>query len=132
MRDVLGLLGLALRAGRLEVGEDLAGEACRFRRCRLLVTARDAAENTRRKAEYFAQEGQCLLLELPCSKAELGAALGRASCAMAAVTDLGFAQAAAERLAREEPEKYAQIAEKLSVKGKRAAERKKKKAKVKA
>lgn len=126
MNDGLGLLGLALRAGRLEAGEDPAGEACRARRCRLLVTAADAAENTRRKAGYFAEEGQCILLELPWTKAELGGALGRGSCAVAAVTDLGLARAVAERLAREAPEKYGPAAEKLQVKAKRSAERKKK------
>lgn len=126
MNEVLGLLGLALRGGRLEAGEECAGEACRLRRCRLLVTARDAGESTRRKAEALAEESQCVLLELPCSKGELGAALGKGSCAVAAVTDLGLAQAAAERLARQEPETYAPAAERLRVKAKRSAERKKK------
>ncbi len=39
MNSALSLMGLALRAGRLEVGEDPAGDACRTRRCRLLLVA---------------------------------------------------------------------------------------------
>ena len=39
MNSALSMAGMALRAGRLEVGEDPAGDACRERRCRLLLTA---------------------------------------------------------------------------------------------
>ena len=127
MDNTLSMIGLALRAGRLEAGEDPAGDACRERRCRLLLTAADAAENTLRKAEHFAEQGQCLTLALPWSKTELGAALGRGSCALAAVTDLGLALAIAEKLARADAETYGEAAERLRLKAERAAERKEKK-----
>lgn len=123
MDSALGMIGLALRAGRLEAGEDPAGEACRERRCRLLLTASDAAENTLRRAERFVEEGQCLALALPYTKAELGGALGRGSCAVAAVTDLGLAQAIVEKLG----ERCGETAEKLRRKAERAAQRKAKK-----
>ena len=123
MDSALSMIGMALRAGRLECGEDPAGDACLERRCRLLLTAGDAAENTLRKAERFAEEGQCLTLSLPCSKAELGAALGRGTCAVAAVTDLGLALAVVEKLG----EPYRETAEKLRRKAERAAQRKEKK-----
>lgn len=123
MDNALAMTGLALRAGRLEAGEDPAGDACREKRCRLLLIAHDAAENTRRKAEHFAALGQCLALELPYGKAELGAALGRGTCALAAVTDLGLALAIAEKLGPQ----YGAAAEKLRLKAERAARRKEKK-----
>ena len=123
MDSALSMTGMALRAGRLEAGEDPAGDACRERRCRLLLTASDAAENTLRKAERFAEEGQCLILSLPYSKTELGAALGRGTCAVAAVTDLGLALAIVEKLG----EPYRETAEKLRLKAERAAQRKEKK-----
>lgn len=123
----LGMAGMALRAGRLEAGEEASGDACQYKKCRLLLVARDAGEGTRRRAGSFAEKGSCLLAEMPCSKEELGAALGRKSCAVAAVTDLGLAQAIAERLAAEDPEKYGGIAGRLRVKAARAAERKGKK-----
>lgn len=126
MNDALGMIGMALRAGRLEVGDESAGDACREKRCRLLLVARDAAEGSRRRAGHFAEEGQCLLAEVSCSREELGAALGRGSCAVAAVTDLGLAQAIVQRLAREEPERYGDIAERLRLKAERAAQRREK------
>ena len=58
-------------------------------------------------------------------KEELGAAVGRTACAMLAITDVGFAEAVAKKLAAANPEKYAQSAEKLHVKAERAAQRRK-------
>ncbi len=125
MDKALSMIGLALRAGRLEAGEDPAGDACRERRCRLLLTASDAGSNTLHKAEHFADLGQCLTLALPYTKAELGAALGRGTCALAAVTDLGLAAAITEKLP--DQERYGGTLEKLRVKAERAAQRKEKK-----
>ena len=119
------MAGMALRAGRLEVGSDASADACRYKRCRLLLLAAGAGEDAQRRAARLAEEGQCLLAELPCSKEDLGAALGRKSCAMAAVTDLGLAQAIVQKL--EEPEKYSELAGKLRIKAARAAQRKEKK-----
>ena len=127
--DALRMTGMALRAGRLEVGDEASGDACQYKRCRLLLLTSDAGEGAQRRASYFAEEGQCLLAELPCSKEELGAALGRKSCAMAAVTDLGLAQAIVQKLAQEEPEKYGEMAERLRLKAQRAAQRREKTAK---
>ncbi|MBD5161484.1 MAG: 50S ribosomal protein L7 [Oscillibacter sp.] len=125
--DALLMTGMALRAGRLEVGDEAAGDACQCKRCRLLLVAADAGESARRRAARFAEEGQCLLAELPCSREELGAALGRKSCAMAAVTDLGLARAIVERLAQADPEAFGETAERLRLKAARAARRKEKK-----
>lgn len=123
MNSALSMAGMALRAGRLEVGEDPAGDACRERRCRLLLTASDAGESTLRRSARFAQEGQCLILALPFTREELGAALGRGSCAIAAVTDLGLARAIADRLAAQDPERYGEAAQRLRLKAERAAQR---------
>lgn len=130
MNDTLGMIGMALRAGRLEVGDEASGDACRYKRCRLLLLAASAGEGAQRRAAYFSEEGQCLLAEVPCSKEELGAALGRKSCAMAAVTDLGLAQAIVRRMAQAAPEQYGGMAERLRVKAERAAQRRGKNAKV--
>ena len=119
MDNVLTMVGLALRAGRLAVGEEPVGTACRARDCRLLLLASDAADNTVRRAERFAQAGQCLTASLPCSREELGAAVGRGSCAMAAVTDTGLAGAIAQR----DPERYGELARRLEVKARRADQR---------
>ena len=126
MDNTLSMIGLALRAGRLEVGDEAAGDACRYKRCRLLLLAAGAGEGAQRRAAYFSEEGQCLLAEVPCSKEELGAALGRKSCAMAALTDLGLAQAVVEKLVQAEPAKFSEMADRLRLKAERAARRREK------
>lgn len=120
---VLKLLGLAMRAKRLAVGEEPVGAVCRARDCRLILVARDAAENTFRRVRHFADAGQCLWISVPFTKEELGSAVGRTSCAMMALTDIGFAEAVAGKLATVAPEKYQQTAQQLSVKASRAAQR---------
>ena len=124
MDKVLGMLGLAKKAGRLEVGEEPVGGAARAREARLILVAQDAADNTIRRVRHFADAGQCLWVKVPATKDELGRAVGRTSCAMVAVTDIGFAEAAAKKLAVVD-EAFAETAERLAVKAQRAAERRK-------
>ena len=128
MENILSLLGLAKKAGRLEVGEEPVGSAARAHDARLILLASDAADNTVRRAKHFAEAGACLCAGIPASKEELGSAVGRTSCAMLALTDIGFAEAVAKKLASADAERYGEIARKLSVKAARAAERKKEQA----
>ena len=122
--NILSLLGLALRGGRLVAGEEPVEGAARAKDARVLLLAADAADNTRRRCEHFAQAGNCLWLRLPFTKAELGRAVGRTSVAIVAVTDIGLANAVVHRLAELDPVKYDEAAAKLELKAKRAAERK--------
>lgn len=117
------MLGLAHKAGRVEIGEEPVGSAARARKARIILVASDAAAGSVRRAMSFANTGICLCLVIPATKDELGRALGRTSCAMAAVTDIGFADAVAKKLAALEPEKYESAAERMAVKAQRARER---------
>ena len=103
---ILHLLGLAKKAGRLEIGEEPVGAAARAHQARVLLLAADAAPNTVRRAAHFGEAGGALWLQMPFTKAELGEQLGRSSCAMLAVTDFGFAAALAEKLAARDEERY--------------------------
>ena len=120
---ILSLLGLALRGGNLVVGEEPVEAVARARDARVLLLASDAADNTRRRVEHFAEAGQCLWLRIPFTKAELGRAVGRSSAAVTAVTDIGLANTIVHRLAELDPVKYDEAAAKLELKAKRAAER---------
>lgn len=120
---ILSLLGLALRGGNLAVGEEPVEAVARARDARVLLLASDAADNTRRRVEHFAEAGQCLWLRIPFTKAELGRAVGRSSAAVTAVTDIGLANTIVHRLAELDPVKYDEAAAKLELKAKRAAER---------
>ena len=104
----MNLIGLAQKAGRLAVGEEPTGAAARARDARLILVAADAAE----KAVALVRD----------KARALGRAVGRSSCAMLAVMDIGFAEAIAKKLA-EGDERFAETAEKLAVKARRAAER---------
>lgn len=124
---ILHLLGLARKAGRLEIGEEPVGAACRARQARLVLLARDAAANTRRRCAHFGQAGDVLWLELPFDKEAVGLALGRGPCAMLALTDAGFAAAAAAKLAARDPERYGPAAQQLRGKADRVLQRQKEK-----
>ena len=117
------MLGLAHKAGRVEIGEEPVGSAARAKKARIILVASDAATGSVRRAMSFANTGSCLCLVIPATKNELGRALGRTSCAMAAVTDIGFADAVAKKLAALEPKKYESAAERMAVKAQRARER---------
>ena len=103
MDSMTSLLGLALRAGRLAVGEEPVGAACRAHKAYLLLLACDAADNTIRRAHQFTQAVKTIPLTLPLDKAALGGCLGRESCAMVALTDVGLASAAAKKLEAADP-----------------------------
>ena len=91
MEKILSMIGLAHKAGRVEIGEEPVGSAARAKKARIILVAGDAAASSVRRAMGFANTGSCLCLVIPASKEELGRALGRTSCAMAAITDMGFA-----------------------------------------
>lgn len=127
MDSTSSLLGLALRAGRLAVGEEPVEAACRTHKAHLLLLACDAADNTIRRAAQFTQAGKTLCLTLPLDKAALGGCLGRASCAMAAVTDVGLAASVAEKLAQADPAAYGEAHTLLAQRAVRAKKRREKK-----
>lgn len=122
---ILSMLGLAHKAGQVAIGEEPTGAACRAKDARVLFLAADAADNTRRRARSFADTGSCPLLTLPADKDDLGRALGRTSCAMCAVTDIGFAGALAKKLAAMDAEAYGEAAAALEEKAKKADKRRK-------
>lgn len=124
------LLGLALRGGNLVTGGDAVQAAAYAGQIRLLMLSADASPHVCRDAQTWAERGNCLLIALPCDKAELGGALGRGNVAVAALTDTGLAAAVGERLAQLDPARYTDTAERLKRKVERAGERKAAKARA--
>ena len=123
--DQLGLIGIAWKARRLAVGEDPVGEACRDHSARLVLVACDAAENSASRAEKFTGHGKIPCVIAPCTKEELGRALGRKSCAMVALTDRGLAATLMNKLAEMDPERYGPCAETLTAAAERELTRRK-------
>ena len=96
---ILSMIGLAKKAGQVAIGEEPVGSAARAKDARVILVAQDAAAGSVRRAMSFGQTGACLCLTVPFDKDQLGRALGRTSCAMAAITDIGFAEAIVKKLA---------------------------------
>ena len=126
MREkTLNLLGLMRRANALQVGETNAGAAVRGGKAKLLLLARDASDNARGRAEGFLFGRNAIGLTLPFTKAEISAHVGVSGCSMAAVTDIGFANALMKLLVELSPGEYEEIAAQVEQRFSRAERRKK-------
>ncbi len=121
----LDLLGLMRKAGAIEIGETNTGAACKDGKARLLILACDASDNACRRAEQFVNGRRTLLVKVPFSKEEISDKTGKPGCSMAAITDLGFANAFVKDLSETEPGLYAEAAESLSARYSKALRRKK-------
>ena len=121
--QMLSMLGLAKKAGRVEIGEEPVGAAARAKKARVILVAQDAGPSSQRRAFSFAETGACLCLTVPADKDALGRSLGRTSVAMCAVTEIGFAGAVVKKLAAMDPERYGAAAAQLDGKAQRAMER---------
>ncbi len=124
---ILHLLGLARKAGRLELGEEPVGALCRARHARLVLLASNAAPNTHRRAAHFGEAGNVLYLTLPHTKEELGFHFGRGSVAMMALSDAGLAASVVKKLAAMDPERYGPAAQQLNTKAERMLQRQREK-----
>ncbi|MDR3311040.1 MAG: hypothetical protein LBS90_06800 [Oscillospiraceae bacterium] len=97
----LSLLGLARRAGCLEIGGEAVNAAVRHGRAMLVLTASDASEGTKRRARGCAAGGGAEYIELERTKFELGAAIGRGETATVAVCGAGMADGIRKSAARD-------------------------------
>ena len=104
MSNALNLLGLARRGGNIALGEEPVADACKMKKAFMVLIAADAGETSARRGKNMAESAGVPWGVLPCTKAELGFAVGRATCALAAVTDRGLARGVAQRLAEHDPQ----------------------------
>ncbi len=94
---LLGMIGLAKRAGRVQTGEDICSRAVRNRRSRLVIVACDAADNTKKSITDTCKHYNVRCIEAA-TKAELGNCTGADSRAVVSVNDDNFAKAILDRL----------------------------------
>ena len=102
MDKALNYLALARKAGFAELGEEPVGVAAREGHARLVIVASDASDHTWRRAKSFVAGTRQQVLRLPCTKDEMGFAIGRTSLAIAAITDAGLALSLAKTLDAEQ------------------------------
>lgn len=121
MNKGLNYLAIARKGGMAELGEEPAGAAARAGKAYVILVAGDASDHTWRRAKSFAAgtEQQCVRLDG--TKEEMGAAVGRTSLAIAAITDVRLALALVQSL--EKPEAYKDALAVLSAKAEKAQKR---------
>ena len=105
----LNLLGLMRKANYIEIGETNTGSAVRDGKARLLLLASDASENAVHRAEGFTNGRNTITVTLPYTKEEISASVGVSGCSMAAITDMGFANALIKTLSEKQPEVYGAV-----------------------
>ena len=123
MDRALNYVGLARKAGLVELGEEPVGAVARARKARLVIVAQDATDHTWRRAKSFVAGSEQICLKIPYSKDQLGQATGRSELALAAFTDPALALAFLKAL--EQPERYKAELESLSKLSTRIRQRKK-------
>ena len=91
-KKILGLLGIAEKAGKLASGEFAAEQALKARKARLFIIAEDASDGTKKKFRDRCEHVRCPILVFG-SKSELAHAIGREERSCIAVLDQGLAAA---------------------------------------
>jgi len=114
MDNNLSILGIAKKAGKIEIGEESVGKAVRAGKARLILSANDASPRALRHAAEYGDRYGVAVAGIPYSKAELGSVIGHGSPGIAALTDTGFAALVARKLAETDPERYAGAADRLT------------------
>ena len=107
MDKALSLLALARKGGIAELGEEPVGGAARGGKAYVILVAKDASDHTWRRAKSFAAGTEQQCVRLPWTKDQLGAAIGRDTLAIAAITDVQMALALVAALPQEESNKPA-------------------------
>lgn len=126
MREkTLNLLGLMRKANAIAVGETNTGGAVRAGKAKLLLLASDASDNARSRARGFTHGRDVVTVTLPFTKDEIAAHVGVSGCAMAAITDIGFANAFLKSLAAAVPDGYDESAAEIQRRFEKADRRKK-------
>ncbi len=122
MSGALNMLGMARRAGAVQIGEEASMQAVLDHKARLILIAADAGESGANRMQRL-ESGKVPVLTVSDTKADLGGALGFANCAACAVTDLGLASAIVKKLAEEDP-RAAEISAVLTARSAKAQRRK--------
>ncbi len=94
---VLGMLGLARRAGKTVTGSDLVCKAMRRGELKLVLLASDASENTKKRISDKSAYYNVTLLNLDSDSGTIAHSLGKSGAiAAVGVTDENFASALTE------------------------------------
>ncbi len=108
----LNILGIARKAGRVDIGDEQVASAARAHSARLIILASDAADNTARRVQNLPGNGK--VITVPFSKDQLGAVLGKNSCAVVSMSDARLARTFLEKLESADPGTFTEALEELT------------------
>lgn len=112
MREkALNLLGLMRKANALSLGEEDTGSAVREHEAKLVLLASDASQNAQKRAAGYMYGSKAPLITVPFTKEEISGHVGKSGCSMAAVCDIGFADAFMKLLCDISPIEYGDAAQ---------------------
>ena len=97
VKKACGMLGLAMRAGKVASGEFATEKAVKEYRAYLVIVASDASENTQKKFRNMCQYYKVPYLVFE-TKEELGSIIGKEYRSSLAVCDKNFAEVIREHL----------------------------------
>lgn len=92
INKTLTLLGFASKALKLDYGMQKSIEAIKKNRSKLIVTANDLSEKSKKEILFYATKQNIRLLTLEVTVENLSTAVGR-KCGVISVNDNGFADA---------------------------------------
>ena len=104
LNKLLGMLGLAKRAGKISTGSFICTKEIRSRRAKLVLLAGDASDNTKKAISDSCRYYDVKLIEFS-DMASLGHATGGGDRAVISVNDYNFAKAILDIYISSETEK---------------------------
>ncbi|MCD7847149.1 MAG: ribosomal L7Ae/L30e/S12e/Gadd45 family protein [Oscillospiraceae bacterium] len=97
MADIMNLLGICRKAGKLTLGMDEVKGTVHSGKAYIVLVTKDLAERSKSEISRVCEEHGTPIYEIPESMYDVGAALGKVYGIMS-VTDAGFAKATVKRL----------------------------------
>lgn len=99
--QILNLLTIARKAGKVELGYDPTESALYSGRCRLVLVMADASDRTKKNAKFLCEKYKCPIIETDCTKEDILEKLGKSSGVLA-ICDAGFAKGFIKRTQKQD------------------------------
>ena len=89
--NILGLIGLAMKAGKISFGADSVEEDCKKGKIHLLIIAQDASERTQKKFQEITEQYQIPLFTIGTIE-EISNAIGKDNKSVVSIKDSNIAK----------------------------------------
>ncbi len=89
--NILGLIGLAMKAGKISFGADSVEEDCKRGKIHLLIIAQDASERTQKKFKEISENYNIELI-IDSNIEQLSKTIGKSNKAILGIKDRNFAK----------------------------------------